>query len=116
MANEIHVLGAFTPFLRLLQAYNADDFHRNNPTQIRHNIYYALGTTVIIVFVPVYGLLTLWDALASGAGNFMKKAVTAVPLLLTGLQVEFTYIALMMRNRSIRETIDGLQNLISRRE
>lgn len=116
MFNEIHVLNAFTPFLRLLQAYNSDNFHHNNRPRIRQSIYYAIAATIIIFFVPIYGLLTLWDALDSGAGNVMKKIVTALPLLLTGLQVEFTYIALMVRNRSICETVDRLQNVIKRRE
>lgn len=114
MTGHFRVLKQFRLYLRFLKGYNFDNFQHKNWHKIVNSVCYALGTTMIILLIPAYGILAFWSVLERGAD--LKKMVVTIPLLCTGLQFESTYIALMMRNHIISQTIDQLQTIIDRRK
>lgn len=114
MSKRIRVLNAFSPFLRLLEAYNWENFHQRSFRQILRSVGYFFSTTVIILLIPAYGAFSFWNTMDNGAD--LTKIVIALPLLFTGLQFETTYVALILKNRAITKTIRNLQRVIDRRE
>lgn len=115
MSERIYVLNAFSPFLCLLNAYNFENFRdKKNWHCILRGIRNAACTTFVILFIPVYSILSFWNLLDNGTE--VKNLVVALPLLFTGLQVESTYIAMIMKNHTITDLIACLQIAIDRRE
>lgn len=114
MPDRIHVLKVFEPFLCLLNAYNLENFrYAKNWHSLLPHIRNAACTTFVILFIPVYSVLSFWNLLDNGTE--LKNVVVALPLLFTGLQLESTYIAMIMKNHTITDIISRLQKAIERR-
>lgn len=64
--------------------------------------------------MPGYSVLAFWNVIDNGVE--LRQIVVALPIFITGLQFELTYIGLILKNHSITETLKRLQNVIDRRE
>lgn len=113
-SGRILVLSAFSPYLHLLKAFNADNFHQKDWRSILHSIFDAFTLAMIIFLIPFYCGLDFWNLIDSGAD--MKKIVVALPLIISGLQFVVIYIALVLANHTISETVSRLQEAIDRRK
>lgn len=113
---KVHVLNEFGPYLRLIQAYNIKNFHFSfaNWRCILHSVSYAFGATVIHISLPIYFISAIWYLIESGAD--LRKFVAGFPILISLLQMEVTCVALMMKNRTVNETINQLQRVIDQRK
>lgn len=113
-SNRIIVLNAFSPYLHILKAFNADNFHQKDWRTIFHSIFDAFISAMIIFLIPFYCGLDFWNLIDIGAD--MKKIVVALPLIITGFQIVIIYIALVLANHTISEAINRLQKAIDRRK
>lgn len=113
-SSEFLVLVEFDPFHRLLSAYNGDHFHNSDWRSISRSVIYALGTTLIMAMMLGWVVLLSWYLLDHT--NNVKMFIIAVPVLVTSLQVQLTFIAMVMKNRSVTATIDQLQRAVGQRE
>lgn len=108
---ETRILNACQPFLRILQAYNLEIFRQNN---WRSSIFYAILTSVLVQALPMLMILALWYLIEVKAD--LKHFAASLPLILTLLQVEMTFIAMIINNRAITKTIDQVQKVINQRK
>lgn len=111
--NKIDILTAFNPFLRLLQAYNADNFIPSKRIQIVQNLCFAFGVTGLISVLPASMILTIWYFFDDT--STMKNIVVAAQIL-TVLQMLINAIALVLKNCDVTKTIGRLQEFIDCRE
>lgn len=113
--SQIRVLAKFDPFLRLLKAFNSDSFRccTNWRCSLR-SVFYSFSSTVIIVMMFIWIVLLAWHLLENHANP--KRFVASVPILATLLQITFTFIDLMMKNKMIAETIEQFQRVVDQRE
>lgn len=113
-SSEIRVLNAFVPFLRLLTAFNCNHFRHKNWRSIVRSVFDAFGATVTVTANFAWIILITWYLFETEAE--LKKFVVAIPMLVTLLQIELTFIALMMKHHTITETVDQLHRMINRSE
>lgn len=111
---QVSVLNAFTPFLRLLNAYNRENFHRSTWHSILRSGFCAFGATMIIFIMPAFVVLLCWHLTEANA-NF-ENFLLILPLALSILQMEVIFIALLFKNRTLLSTICRLQEIIDQRE
>lgn len=102
------------PLHHLFAKCNFDPFcfwkHRCDVRECFH----ALCVAVVCLFLPNFGMLTIWNLIESDIN--LKIIIVTVPIVLTVLQLEITLITMMAKNRTIMETIHQLQNVINRRK
>lgn len=110
--DKVRVFNAFSPFLRLLNAYNKENFYHDKFTS--RSLCDVIGATLLIILIPMLIVLVLWFLIEVNA-NF-KKFIVQLPLILSILQMELTFLALMMKSRNITNTINRLQLIIDQRE
>lgn len=111
---KIHALNGLKPYLRLIQAYNDENFRDHNWRNILNSVFYAFCATGVIILLPIFILLAVWYLIENDAD--LIKVVIAVPLLATLLQMELAFITLLMKNRMAIEMIDRLQQVIDKSE
>lgn len=114
MARTIHVLNAFRPYLRLLTAYKRANINDSNWRCFSRSFYNVFHTTLMIVVVPLPILLSIWYLMENDSD--LMKLVTAVPLLVSMLQMVITFIAMIAKNHIIIEVIDRLQLAVNQRK
>lgn len=107
------IFNELAPYLRLLSAYNADNFHQNQRS-IRHSVFYAFLATFIILVVPITVMLGFWNLFEKDAD--LTKYVVALPLLISIIQMHLTFIAMVMKSRTINETIHQINQIADKRE
>lgn len=113
--NKICVLNAFGPFLRLLKAYNFENCHYcDSWRQTVRGILDALCLTSMIPQVPILVILGLWYLVENSAD--LKKIVASLPMLFSLLQMSLTFTAMIIKNRTISDTIDQVQSVVDERE
>lgn len=115
--NRIRVLSAFKPFLRLIEAYNAENFENFHYTDLRQFLDWvrpAFISTVLNVGLSAFILFGVWDL--TELYKELQKFVVALPLVISLLQMEITLIALMAKNRAISAIIQQIQRVIEKRK
>lgn len=110
----MRVLSEFRPFLRFLEAYNSNISPKNDWRHILHSVIYTFLTTVISLLIVVYFVLTVWYLIETNAN--LKMFAVAVPMMATFVQIELTFIAMIIKNRTITDTINQLQRVIDQRK
>lgn len=113
-SDKIHVLKQLNSYIPLIKAYNAESFVYSDRRTFLHRIFWAFCATVIILVLPIFAIVAIWYLIEKDAG--LKKFIVAFPILFGLLQVEVTYITLVMKNHSISEMIDRLQRMIDQRK
>lgn len=112
-SNKIKILAELNAYLRILTAYNKDNFNHRHWRCLLHSVFYAICSTMIILLVPVFISLGIWYLLENNVD--LKRFIVALPLLLSLLQIEVTFVAMLTKNRVINETIEQLQRIIDQR-
>lgn len=112
-SSEARIFDSFRPYLRLLQAYNFENFRPNNPN-IRNNVRDAIGFTLFISLSIILIFLQVWCLVESG-GDLGKIAIL-IPMLNCNLALALMYPALIIKNRIINGTINRLEQVIDRSE
>lgn len=113
-SNEVQVFTEFKQYLRLIDAFNADNFRHADWRSMGQSAVYALCASVFIVSLPTYASLGAWYLIESDAD--LEMLVVSVPLLLSLLQNALLFIGLVMSNRLVRATIDRLQRVVNQRK
>lgn len=111
-AHGIHVLNDFQPYLYILTAYNRDNFDRNK-TKWR-SICYAFITTIFILLECYLNASSIWY-LIEIFNNFYQIA-PLIPLVVSVARDGLSFIALILKNRTMIETINRLQKVVDQRE
>lgn len=113
-SNQIFILNAARQYLRLIKAFNSDNFSRLNWRQNIQSILYALSTTMLVSLLPLNVILGSWYLVESDFN--VDKVVVSLPLLFSLLLVEIAYLALIINNRDVSKTIDQIQQVINKRK
>lgn len=114
ISREIRVLEKFGPCLRILTAFNLDHFRHNDPQYIRHSIFYLCVSIIILVALPTWIVVISWYLIENDFEWIL--CVVAVPIVVSILQLDATFIAMMFMNHTVTETIAQLQRAIDQRE
>lgn len=101
-------------YLRVINAFDAEHFGQDKWRVSVRSVCYAIGAASVIVILPTAIMLMLWFLIETDADE--KKIVATLPLIVSVLQVLFTFIALMMERRILFETIDRIQTAINERK
>lgn len=109
-SREINALKACRPYLRLLQAYNSENFSHNNQRE-NHSAFYLLFTTIMVLLMPSLLILSAWHLMETESD--MKTIVVTTPLCVTLVHATVISIALIVNNRTITETIGRIQKIIN---
>lgn len=110
----LRVFAQFRPFVRLLQAYRRDHFHRPNRRDRVLSAFYALYASLTILLTPVLMVSIVWSLISSEATA--QKYASALPIVFSLLQTGLTFVALIWQNGIITEAIRQLQAVVDRRE
>lgn len=113
-SRKIHVFGGSRFFLRILTAYNSDNFHQHDWRCSLKSISYAFGATLINLSVSTVLILAVWYLIDIRTN--VEKFLVSLPLAVSLLQTQATFNALMVNNRRIDETIKRLQQLVDERK
>lgn len=112
--NEMLILYEFRPYLRLLRAFHYQNFHHSNWSDIVHSILDAVCLTLVILLAPIMIMLGLWYLIETNGD--LTSTVESLPVLCSLTQMLLAFIAMIINNRAICETIEQLQNVINQRE
>lgn len=112
--SQIRVLDRFRPYLHLLTAFNRDHFRITNWRNMLYSVLYTLGALAIFLAMLCYLVLLTWYLLENGAN--LKKSIVGVPIVLSVLQLELIFIALVIKNRRVTKTIEQLQQAVDQRK
>lgn len=113
-SKKIHILNEFRPYLRLIEAFNHEHFNDTDWHGIKSSVFYAFCAVLTILLAPTVALLLFWRC-AENNFDFIIFVVT-IPLLISSLQVDSIFIALMWKSPIVNETIERVQKLVDRRE
>lgn len=113
IVNKIRVLKGIRPFLRIIKAFNAENFHTNNRRSMQRSVLYAFFATLIVMLLPIYTTLCIWYLIEQ---NDLNKCVAALPALASLIQMNVIFIVSMMKNHIIIETVHHIQKVVERRE
>lgn len=114
-SSKILILKACKPYVCILKAYNPGNFCReNNWRDIQCCVFYALLATILIPPMPMLIILGIWHLIETAAD--LKQVSAILPLVLTLAQVEITFIAMIINNRTLSEAIDQAQKVINQRK
>lgn len=110
---KVHVLNDFKPYLPILQAYNRDQFRQHDLRSIFRSVFHALCASIIILCIPIIAVLYAWYEIENGFE--LKHVAAAVPMVLSVVHMQVTFISLVWENRQISETIQQLQTMVNGR-
>lgn len=113
--DRMKVFKELKPYLRLITAFNHDNFHRCywQCTQNVKSACCALCAILIIVAIPIPVILGIWKMFEI---NDLIKNIATIPLLATLLEMDLAFIALIFKSRIVIDMIDRLQKVIDKSE
>lgn len=111
---EIRVLNRFRPYLRVLQAFNHENFHHHDWRSTRRSIYYGCFSFLIGTFTATVIFLSVWFLIDNDCD--FGKLVVLLPLQMSIIQMGLTFLPLVKNNRIINETIERIQLVVEKRE
>lgn len=109
----VRVFAPFNSYLRILEAYNTENFQRSNPRNYSRNVCFTIGVTVFIGLVPCFIAFSVWYIFDNGAN--MNLILVETPLMLTILQLIVILWGLIAQNRFISHTINRIQFTVDQR-
>lgn len=112
--SEFCVLSAFRPFLRLLNAFNRDHFCYKDCCSKLRSVFYVICATMMVLLIAVVIIFAFWYLIEINAS--MKSFFVSLPILFSTLQMGLTFIALLLTNSTITNTVNRLQELIVQRK
>lgn len=115
MANEqmTTVFAEYRPYLRILEAFNAENFGSQDQRRTITNVRYAVCVAALFMSSASLSILSYWHCMENGLSVDILS--DAMPIILSLVQLQLTQISLMAKNRVIRATIESLQNTVDQR-
>lgn len=113
-SNEIRVLHTFVPFLRLLSAFKCSHFQYGDWMSILRSMFCAFCVMVMIVSIWIWIGLIIWY-LVENEANLLQFAI-AIPVSLSVLQLNLTFVDLLSKSHTLSEQINQLQQVINHSE
>lgn len=115
ITTDLRVFDKFGPFLRLLGAYNRGNFRDSiNWRRRLQNVGFASYASVMLIAFPLFGILIVWLLIENDLA--WRRCAIALPLMISLFQVALTFIALMIKNRSIEVIFSQLQQVVDDRK
>lgn len=111
---QVTVLNSFKPLLRLLNAYNRENFDCSSWTSILRNSFYVFAATMMIFTMAAFITLILWHLIEENTS--LENFIVELPIAFSIFQMEVIFIALLLKNRTVISTIWRLQEIIDQRE
>lgn len=112
---KIHVLYHFRPYRNLLKPnYYENVKHCNWRCVLRSIFGIFFHATALYLSLPTMILLGIWYLIESEAD--LKNIVVSLPLLISLLEIYMTFIAMTLKNHTISETLNQLQEVVDRRK
>lgn len=112
--SRLHILDDFGRYLRLLKPLNFNHSHQSGWRSTLQNGGYEFCSICINLVIPPLIMLAIWCVIENGGD--VAKLVVVLPIQTSILQMELTFIAFIVKNRIVNETIVSLQNIIDRRK
>lgn len=104
----------FTPYMRLLQCIDPENFRGHDLRTICANVLLAVCVIVCFLALPVLIWLGYWFC---AEHQFVLGEITAtVPVTIHSMQYLVVYISLTLKRRLIHDTIDRVQAIVDDRE
>lgn len=113
VSGRIRVLRAFSACHRILRAFHRDNFQSSDRRDILRSTFHALCAALIIVLVSIYFVLAAWYLVDNATD--LRIIVVILPIVISLLYIDLTFIAMVVQNRSVTETINRLQRVVDRR-
>lgn len=116
--NKIHKIIVFDElkqFLRLIYAFDSDNFRHSNWRDNCRSVFYAVYAVSVLGLLCIVGVvLIVWHLLEN---HFeWRKCVVGVPIMISILQLALIFIAMVMKNQVLATIIHQLQTLIDQRK
>lgn len=112
--NTITVLAEFRRLFRFLTAFNSENFRQNDQDERLKSIGYTCGSIFILIILPIWFWLIAWYILEDGFE--WDRCVVSVPILVTLVQLQITFVGLILFNRTIDENITHLEQKVNQRK
>lgn len=109
-----HVLKEYRPYLRILAAFNAGNFHAKRLRPLIGNIRYAVCVAVMFVSMAALAILSYWHCMENESNVDILS--DSLPVIMSLSQMLLTHVSLMLRNRLIHATVEHLQGIVDERE
>lgn len=108
---RLHIFNELKPYLRLFSAYNRDHFQSSNIVSTRNikSACYALCATLAIIQMFVLMILSIWNSFEVCS---LLQTMIAIPVLSMMLTFELTFITLVLKNRTIIQTMVRIQDVL----
>lgn len=110
----VRVLGAFCPYLKMLQAFNYVNFWTSSNSLKLRRIGYTICITIRVMVVPLVIILGLWHLIENDfdIGEFS----TYFALIVVYTQLLFLFVVMIIKNKEITDGIYRMQAIIDKRE
>lgn len=111
---KFQVMGAFRPYLRILQTHNIDNFRRQPAPVLMRRISLAICSTIPVMATPLVMALGVWhmNESALDIGEFS----TSFAIMLAYAQIFLTTVAVLVKIQLIRRTMETLQAFVDGRK
>lgn len=110
---KIDIISEYRPFLRILKAFNINNYRYNDRRLCRSNLLILLYTVTLATAEILEFILGVWHFFDHGF--ILKKIASALPLLISSVQVLSSYATLSLKNHEIDQVLENLQNTIDAR-
>lgn len=105
-------LEKFTVYLRILQAYNIENFQKTENILSSYSL--AFVVTVPLVVATIAVILGFWHLLDNP--DNVENIVAFLPIFFAALKELISYASFVPKNRIIQKTIDRIQQIVDQRE
>lgn len=109
-SRKITVLKTIRLGFQLLQAFNYENFQSN----AKHKIVHIFFATVLTSLLPILIILSCWYVIENDFE--MTNIVASLPIVFSLFQIELSFIVMIVNNRIISDTIDGIQKVVNQRK
>lgn len=113
---KIHVLHQFRPYLQLItrNRHEIGHFSKSWRCILRSICDVLFYCTKMFLSLPAMIILGIWYLIENEAD--LREAVVSLPLVISLIEIQMIFIAMLMEARTVTETIEQLQRLVDRRE
>lgn len=111
---RILVFSEFRPYLRILSAFNIDNFCGKDLSLIGKHILLVFWLLILVISMISVAVLSYWNCVDTGLT--MDKLGFTLPIVLSIVQTLLTHMSLSLNNCLISEAIEFLQFAVDERK
>lgn len=111
---EICIFTKFAPYLRIINAFDANNFGHRDWRQNRCSVCYAFGAAAMIVMPPVLITLSIWLFFEHNSDT--NACIAALPEMISVQYIYLAFIAMLINKRNLVQTIQRIQIAINQRK